>query len=296
MGNPFESDNDFIDTADIDWKIPSKEPEVAVVSGRPKDEDEVTRLIKKWSGLGHLDGVKLDFLGERALAIILENVSLTYDTSYQHTFLTPEQAVWLAREGWVRSKLRHYVGVQAMIGASSLVYFFDKKGNLQEDSVIATTSKTTFSIFRNADFESVKELYADSLAREIDQQIFWRLPRVNPNVLLGAIDGPLSDISHSFNYVVGDKTFIGKLKDHPAAKWAKLHEADPILDPDSFDLVVAAGKIPSSIRDFMSGLIMCPYVLVSEAPPKVGQTHLFLRMGWHLPEPVKVRDPVLEGR
>lgn len=248
----------------------------------PKGND-VDDIVRYWEKSGHLADLATPE-ERKALAIILENVRLlwTIPTPQTHAVLSTDQAVWLTHQGWIRSKLRKMVSVQPLMGPCGLVYYTNlNKGNLvlTSDAVIAKTMNLGFSLFTNGDFEVLKDIYADTLATNIDKHIVENLGKTQFNVILDAVRAgvmPACDIDY---VIVPNKEPLvaSGLFDR-----IDIYEIPACLDPVSFDVISVMGKYPTTNLKFP---VFCPYLLLSEGASTFGgTTSLMMRCGW-LSEP-----------
>jgi len=212
--------------------------------------------------------------------------------------------LWLTKESWLRSRFKNMVSVQPMTGPASLVYFantIDNTVHILSEGIAAKTLKFNFNLFAKANFDQMKEVYADSMASEIDYYIFNNLlNKMSFEPWMDALAGPMSDetleeILKSYDYIIGPEDLINKIKNKLCIreigdnikyyryienfkaqtlepKYIDLFVIPICLDPDSFTVVAAGGKYPTSNLTLP---IFAPYVLFMTSPT-VGGFSLFL--------------------
>lgn len=205
-----------------------------------------------------------------------------------------KQMLWLTKESWLRSRFKHMVSVQPMTGPASLVYFSNTTNNtltVLSEGIAAKTLKFGFNLFSKANFDQIKEVYADSMASEIDSYVFSNLlNKMSFEPWMDALAGPMSEemleeILKSYDYIIGPEDLINKIKNklcindihgNGNLKYYKYIESlkiqkhidlfviPPTLDPDSFTVSISGGKYPTSNLTLP---IFAPYVLFMTAGP-----------------------------
>jgi len=230
----------------------------------------------------------------KLLSILLSN---TYDYRLSpnvDSVFSTKQMLWLTKESWLRSRFKHMVSVQPMTGPASLVYFSNTTNNtltVSSEGIAAKTLKFGFNLFSKANFDQIKEVYADSMASEIDSYIFSNLlNKMSFEPWMDALAGPMSEemleeILKSYDYIIGPEDLIDKIKNklcindihgNGNLKYYKYIESLKIqkhidlfvisacLDPDSFNVRIAGGKYPTSNLTLP---IFAPYILFFTAGP-----------------------------
>jgi excisionase family DNA binding protein len=193
---------------------------------------------------------------EKTIDQLVKNVQ-NNQTSY--TTEQIDQACWLTKEAWNRSKLVKYVNVQVMKAPCEIVYYLDKNRKMGEDSVAAITNRYPFSMFKN-NFEILKEEYANVMAAQIDHVIFCELCK-NANFsgeslldLVGIHGNVLP-----FEFMAGPKKFIDKLRNN---KKMDLIETITVLNPTGFTVMMTGGYKPKPLEL----PIFMPYILCILSP------------------------------
>jgi len=242
-----------------------------------------------------------DYDQKKILSILLSN---TYAYRNIESIFSTKQMLWLTKESWLRSRFKNMVSVQPMTGPASLVYFantIDNTVHILSEGIAAKTLKFNFNLFAKANFDQMKEVYADSMASEIDYYIFNNLlNKMSFEPWMDALAGPMSDetleeILKSYDYIIGPEDLINKIKNKLCIreigdnikyyryienfkaqtlepKYIDLFVIPICLDPDSFTVVAAGGKYPTSNLTLP---IFAPYVLFMTSPT-VGGFSLFL--------------------
>lgn len=228
----------------------------------------------------------------RILSTLLSN---TYDYRLSPNvdpIFSTKQMLWLTKESWLRSRFKHMVSVQPMTGPASLVYFSNTTNNtltVSSEGIAAKTLKFGFNLFSKANFDQIKEVYADSMASEIDSYIFSNLlNKMSFEPWMDALAGPMSEemleeMLKSYDYIIGPEDLIDKIKNklrindihgNGNLKYYKYIESLKIqkhidlfvipayLDPDSFTVSIAGGKYPTSNLTLP---IFAPYILFMTA-------------------------------
>lgn len=241
-------------------------------------------IIKKWEAKGYLDDCESKNDKEN-LAILLDNCynHCCHDPSSNKVFST-NQILWLTQQGWLRSKFKKIVSVQTMSGPASILYTKKKnKANsivLDSVPVAAKATKYNFSIFPKADFEKIKDIYADAIANGIDLYIISNIPnKCNPEVFLDFSTATGEKIDNEYDYIITSEEITETLKKRKNFENINLYSIPPILDPETFTLIAVAGKFPKS---YLDPPIFAPYILALETPITAANVAgLFMRTGWH---------------
>jgi excisionase family DNA binding protein len=252
-----------------------KEESPSIFSGR-----RVDKIEEKWANSEYLSGIE-DEQERINLSVLLENTRFHHEVSHE-AVLSSSQTLWLVAEAWKRLRFRKMVSVQTMRGPCDLIYSIRhlKNGNsvIDSNAVAALTHKYDFSIFPKANFENVKELYADAMAQEIDNLILYHLPRSNADSLMDLVKNSGLKVRDAFDYVIGYESIINSLRDCPAMEGVELYSIPTILDPTSFVPIVAGGRYPKSS---MKLPVFFPYLLFVTTPVTTASTiSVHLRFGW----------------
>lgn len=255
------------------------------IENKNEEYCENDKLINKWYHM--LEDVH-DEIDKRVLAVLLENAA-SFDKEHENFFET-EVYLWLTKASWLRCGLRKMVTVQPILGPCGLIFYL--AGNsIQSEAVAAKTTMYNFKIFSNAEFgtqvkhdiacDVLKELYANTIAAELDSMILNMLPRTNIEVLQDALAvRSIESLGALYDYIIGPTTLIEKLKKTDFADSVLLYEIPTMLDPDSFLPVVSAGRYP---QNKLSLPIFSPYVLITVGPMLMtGVRSCMLRAGTFL--------------
>lgn len=215
-------------------------------------------LLDKWNYILKDVESKRD---KHVLATILDNAFNYYEQQDGGCIFEREEYLWLTKEAWLRAKLRSLVSVQPLSRPCDLIHYF-KDGKVYNEPIATKTLSYNFKIFGSAKFETVKELYADTIGAEIDSMILDLLPRVNYEATHDAANATIDrvDFSEIYDYIVGPEALIKKLEKQ--ANGVQLFKIPVMLDKETFLPVVAAGSLPTKT----SLPVFSPYILVIVAP------------------------------
>ena len=198
---------------------------------------------------------------------------------FDNPVITLDQALWLTEEIFKRSLLKEMVCIHPMDGPNDLISVNNKK--------IPVTSKIHVfktSIFKQADFDVVRNLYADAMAHELDMVILGNLIKTNKLLSADMLPDPefAREISIDNDYIIGPKTFIdGLIKINVNIE---KYVCPVLLDQDTFLPIVVAGNYPEnkSIPSQKDQHVFCPYILFSEQPVSSLLTlSPYMRYGWY---------------
>lgn len=239
----------------------------------------VEELIEKWEK----DTEYLKDLSpsdKKVLAVILENQRL-YHIASKEPVLSLSQMLWLTQQGWLRSKFRNMVSVQPMMGPCALAFYVkvdtEKKATYLVNQAVASTNENLgFSIFNKADFESVKDVYADALAHENDSLILKKLPKISIEHLMED-DNIIYQGSNRVDYIIAPQNMLDKISKKPHTKGINLFPTPEFLNED-WDLYAAAGKYKYNIFELP---IYMPYGFLTIAKPGIKAARVVsIRSGW----------------
>lgn len=256
---------------------PKKKSNLIPLKDIPKE------LADSWEKAGYLSDIE-SILDKKILAILLENCRLSREVIIDPVF-SSNQALWLTKQSWLRSRFKKLVSVQPMLGPACLVYFME--GNcIKSEAVAAKTSKHGFTIFPKADFEKIKDVYADAIAGGIDFAIFDLLHDTHSCSIEDLLDCTLdTDISLKtmFDYLVGPHMFIETLSKRPCTEGVDLFGIDPVIDNKNFMPLAISGRYPEGT---LEPPVFCPYIIFQEGPRVLnastsGVNSAIMRMGWY---------------
>jgi hypothetical protein len=221
---------------------------------------------------------------DKCVDVLLSNLNCYYegkDHIYSETEknLSKDEVSYIVKEGWARSKFKKMVSIQPMQGPVGLVYHMDNSFAINSEAIASKVRKMNFSIFKDASFENVKDVYAEALAKEIDFEIFKKLPNL---VFENLMDRFLLDKTSlieelkEYDYLIGPKALIDKLKEEHLG--LDLFEHFPIIN-EELKTTVAAGKYPEHL---FQKPIFAPYILLISGPtvvPGITSTAM-MRVSW----------------
>lgn len=221
----------------------------------------------EWKNTEYLKGIE-DREEQKILAMILENVRLS-NNSDNDPFFSTSQILWLTQQGWLRTKFKKMVSIQPMVGPASLVFYFNSAKNSVEDSAIcAKIHKYSFAFFNKADFDNVKEAYADAIAYEIDISIMNLLPTINIEWIMDASALMPPDrikLSHYYDYVILPNGYAEKAIQCGMADGVDVFEGPMTLDPKSFMPKAVGGRYPKQGSN-LELPVFAPYVMLIVGP------------------------------
>lgn len=245
------------------------------VKNEPKKECYLKQvqldLIEKWK----------EYLGEEKdvnLAILLENQKLTQEFMQENIFST-NQLLWLVKESWARIQFKKMVSVVSFLHPCELVPYIKEQNNnfvLETKATAIPSFKYNFSIFNNANFDNVKELYADAIAKDIDLMILDKLPKTttdNIDIILHR-----EEQFPACQYVIGPKVVIDNIKKSIKNENIDYYEIQTILDKETFIPFCCVGNYA---KNNLTLPIFCPYVLINVCPTTtLSVRNLIGRCGW----------------
>ena len=240
---------------------------------------DVPKLVNKWESLGYLSDIEKE-KDKNCMAILLENC-LSSRNMMSNPIFSTEQALWLTKESWARCKFKGLLSVQPMTGPTCLSFFIEKDESnnslkIESEAVGAKTVTTNFNFFNKANFDSIKDVYADSIAYEIDNIIFNLLVKNNTIDLLDDLTEGDCDLRLLCDYLILPQAVIEKIPNN-RLNGVNLFEIPTMLNPNTFDLLFCGGKYPESNFSFP---ILHPYVIFQEGPSFLNYTSsCMLRFG-----------------
>jgi len=223
-------------------------------------------LKEKWGETEYLKDVSEN--QQTNLAVLLENCQCHKNLSITNDPLfSTSQSLWLTAEAWKRMKFKNMIGIQCM--SSPLAYGYslhqNSKGGktLSSDPVASVTNKYDFTLFENANFDNVKELYANALALELDLMIFNKLYETQKIDV--SIENPRSDLiqfnsSSKPDFVVAPYVIIEQLK--PKLNNIDFYEIPAMLTPETFKYMAIAGNY---VTDKFHTPSFHPYMIIMES-------------------------------
>lgn len=244
-------------------------------------------LISKYQKNGWLDNV--EDAEKPRLAILLNNVEMSYDAmtnvfSEGNQIFSLDELLWLNKEAWMRCRFRKMVSIQPMTHPASLIHYLDrnikaKEGMIivQSEAVAAKTQKYNFSIFKEAEFDSIKNVYANAIAAELDEYIFKKLASVEH--CIDALNNADIYFTEKIDWIIAPKDEVAILSEKSHMERVDLFGIDTILEEKTLRPLRAIGKYNQS---YLEKPIFCPYILFQESPALCNQktSFAFLRTGW----------------
>lgn len=167
------------------------------------------------------------------------------------------------------------VSVQPINGPCGIVFSIDgslnKHNKISRQAVAAESFLYNITLFPKANFDIIKDIYADALADNLDIIIANHLPKIDVNLLPENVD-----------YIIAAKSVIETLKSKQSYKDVDFYEMPQICG--SINTAPRAGKYPRFECGFVkmtciSNLetrIFSPYILLGVTPNNALQ----LRAGW----------------
>lgn len=221
------------------------------------------------------------------LSVLLENCKLCYEAYKTNSnFLTLDQLMWLTEQGWLRSELKNLVSIQPMLQPTALVFYRKDGTKLEYTGVAAKTAKFNFSLFNNVDFDSMKEMYANAIAAEIDYNIFMRMPGTDCESIMCAAQN--CKLGFIYDYIVAPQNYIDTLRNIDTFKSVDFYVAPIVLDRGGCNIKVTAGKYPSESQ--MDMPIFMPYILVNEYGYINRFARIAMRFGWFDEEVEEIKN------
>jgi hypothetical protein len=243
------------------------------IYGCSEPHSSVKVIVNKWEDLGFLNDIE-DGFEKTSTAVLLENCLLSRQAILDPIFST-EQALWLTKESWIRCRFKKMVSIQPMIGPSCLSYFIENNMVLSSEAVGSKTVTANFKFFNKANFDSIKEVYADAIALEIDGIIF-KLIEKNKLISEECFTNCEFDAKTLCDYLIAPRSFIEKIPKH-CLNNIDVFEISCVLDPESLRVLFCAGKYPKS--NFIAPTLH-PYIIFQESSSSLNATSsCFLRVG-----------------
>lgn len=242
-------------------------------------ENNVDDIVQKWETDGYLSEIE-NAHEKKTLAILLNNCQLLWNSGTCNV-LSSKQAYWLTQQGWLRSKLRRMVSIQPLMSSCDMIYYLGSALNsivISSDAIVANTYTYGFKLFSKANFDNVKDAYADALADGIDLCILERLPKIDFSDLKEIVIQGTSPPFDKIDYMIVPEGNIELFKNSSTFNKVDIYEMPGYLDPSSYSLTAVIGKYPQSKFDMP---IYAPYILFSEAARTIdGMVSVLYRCGW----------------
>lgn len=229
------------------------------IYGCSEPHTSVKIILNKWEDLGYLSDIN-DGFEKTSTAILLENCLVSRQHVLDPIFST-EQALWLTKESWTRCRFKKMLSIQPMIGPSCLSYFIENNMVLSSEAVGSKTIVANFKFFNKANFDTIKDIYADVIALEIDGVIF-KLIEKNKLLSEECFMNCEFDAKTLCDYLIAPQSFIEKIPKN-CLNNIDVFEIPYVLNPDNFKVLFCAGKYPGS--NFIAPTLH-PYILFQEGP------------------------------
>lgn len=246
----------------------------------------IEKMMDKWSS--HLSGVNPDEM--RTLSILLDNTEAMHKC-HDNPVLSTAQAVWLTKEGWLRSKFRKMVRVQPMTGPASLVHYTRRRNDgglvVESEGIAARTRKYSFPLFVKAEFEKLKEVYADALAEDIDHTILELLPKIDVENLLDVTYLNNVNLKDLYDYIIAPPMVTEPLLNRKCTEGVDIFEGPTFLDPESFKPFGVGGCYPT---DKLTPPIFAPYILFVEAVTQGPVRSILMRVGSYTGTHLEIKE------
>lgn len=220
------------------------------------------------------------------LALILENVKLSNDNSSNPLFST-SQILWLIQQAWLRTKFKKMVSIQPITSPASLIFYLDgKKNSVDSEAICAKTYKYSFSFFEKAEFDKIKDSYADAIAYDIDCAIMDLLPTINVEWISDAATMlPTNRIrlADYYDYVILPKWYAEKAKELGMTYGLDVFEGPLRLDEESLLPKAIGGRYPKSQFN-LEPPIFAPYIMLIDGPSLGSTRTAMFRAGTFKPK------------
>lgn len=227
-------------------------------------------IINKWEDLGYLSDIE-EKREKDCMAILLDNCLLSRENISNPIFST-EQALYLTKESWLRCKFKKMISIQPMMGPTALSFFLVRNESsikIESESVDANFTSANFKFFNKANFDSIKDIYSDAIASEIDGIIFNLIEKNNlfSKEFLMTYKFKASEM---YDYIIASQSVIEKT---PKNCLNNIDVFETLGDSNAF----CAGKYPASTLD---APILHPFVVFQEGPSSENLTSsCMLRFG-----------------
>jgi excisionase family DNA binding protein len=263
----------------LDKNPPKEEPMTKSIS----ETKHLDQMIEVWEKSGMLSDLDKEEKG--VMAVLLENAKLASGLN-TNPLLSTSQLVWLTRESWMRCRFRKMVSVQPLLGPCGLVFFYNNThksapGHIDSDAVASKTLKYDFKLFTKAKFESIKEVYADTLAMGLEIHIFEHLPKLSYGKIQDvlAINTFAVKFSEIYDYIIAPEHLIEDMEKCPAFEGLDLYGINLCLDPETFEPRAAAGRYP---KNTLTLPIFAPFITVFDTGccHVNGTMPVLMRAGW----------------
>jgi hypothetical protein len=134
-----------------------------------------------------------------------------------------------------------------------------------------------FKFFTGADFDKVKEAYADAIANGIDAYILSKLPGYTSNVKY--LFESESKLSETYDFIIAPAEDVDEWRKQEKFDGIDFFDSRGVLDPKIFVPKYFIGKYPS--QSTLIRPIFCPYIIVVEGTQSVSGTgSVMMRCGW----------------
>jgi hypothetical protein len=172
------------------------------------------------------------------------------------------------------------VSIQPLLGPCGMCYYLDHSNpqvtKLEAKAVAAVTRKCDFTVFRDAEFDHVKDLYANALVRELEIDIFTTLYKYGVGCDLDTVLQQPGLLKGQYNYIVGPPS-LNDLRGREEVNGVDIVTMPTILS-DDFSPMVIMGRYPIGIMELP---VFMPYILWTVSPElTTGVAHVFTRSGW----------------
>lgn len=196
------------------------------------------------------------------------------------SIFSTKQALWLTKEIWLRCRFRNLINVQPMHGPCSMVYykvFGNDSVTIKQEAVAAITTKYNVLFYKDADFESICDSYANCMAKDLEITILDHLPKIDLEVIsdMSLTDQTISHLSCTYHYLIAPYEFTSALKESSI----NLFEIPTILDPEILKPCGYGGHYTKVGN--LNAPIFAPYILFTTTPMGLyGTSSALLRAGW----------------
>jgi excisionase family DNA binding protein len=275
----------------LDKQMPEKEKEERVDLDLSKiNKETINFLTQKWEK--YLD-IDISDSHKDSLVVLIEN-EYSYHQLSAEPVISFDDKIWLLKHIFLRSRFLKMVRVEALNGPTGLVFYTTKsKGDtarVESEPIVAKIKAYNFTLFNSRPLEEMKEVYADALVQDIDNEILEVLRKIYPCDIESLLDVKrLSNASNSLlsemcDYIVGPKPLVDLLKNMDSSI-DYLYSDNMAYDKTTFKPASIAGRYPEGLLPLP---VYRPYILIGTPAPsslsqdKTKYSRLLRRDAWFI--------------
>lgn len=224
-----------------------------------REQYDSNELLSKWND--HL--AECETKNERInLSILLENCEKTESLQFTNKIFTLDQVLWLTKHGWLKSKFRKLVSVQASLGPATTVSVQDEKSKIRKEIVSVHGGNYIFRFFEKAKFESIKDVYTQLIANGIDDYIIKILRKKQINNIYDFLYAKI-ELKPVFDWIILSKSKAEKVIESGLANGVDIFVSDDIVSLDASLNMSFGGKYPVNN---VESPVFVPYVIFNYTP------------------------------